>query len=69
MGFQNTQTQPGVGTPENDISGFSAAVADTTLSEALITLRKRRWVLITAVLLGLAYGIYKAETQPKMFDG
>jgi succinoglycan biosynthesis transport protein ExoP len=68
MGFQNTQTQPGVGTPENDISGFSAAVADTTLSEALITLRKRRWVLITAVLLGLAYGIYKAETQPKMFD-
>ena len=68
MAFQSTQTPPGVGAPESDISGFSAAVTDTTLSEALITLRKRRWVLITTVLLGLAYGIYKAETQPRMFE-
>lgn len=68
MGFQNTQTPPGVGAPENDISGFSAAVTDTTLSEALITLRKRRLVLIVAVLLGLVYGIYKAETQPRLFE-
>jgi capsular exopolysaccharide synthesis family protein len=38
------------------------------LSEALIVLRKRRWVLIIAVLLGLAYGVYKAESQPKLYD-
>lgn len=31
-------------------------------------LRKRKWVLIVAVLLGLAYGIYKAESQPKLFE-
>jgi polysaccharide biosynthesis transport protein len=67
MGSQNTQ-QPVVGVPETTQSGFSTTVTDTTLSEALIVLRKRRWVLIIAVLLGLAYGVYKAESQPKLYD-
>ena len=40
---------------------------DTTLSEALITLRKRRLVLLTCVLLGILYGIYRAYSQPKLF--
>jgi capsular exopolysaccharide synthesis family protein len=57
-----------VGTPEKNQTGFSMMVTDTTLSEALITLRKRRRVLIIAVLLGLAYGIYKAESQPQLFE-
>ena len=61
-------TQPPVGTPETNQSGFSTTVTDTTLSEALIVLRKRRWVLIIAVLLGLAYGVFKAESQPKLYD-
>jgi succinoglycan biosynthesis transport protein ExoP len=68
MGFQNTQTPPGEGAPEINQSAFSATATDSTLSEALITLRKRRWVVITGVLLGLAYGIYKAESQPKLFE-
>lgn len=38
------------------------------MSEALITLRKRRWVLVVAVLFGLAYGIFKAVSQPKFFE-
>ena len=67
MGSQNTQP-PLVGVPETNQSGFSTTVTDTTLSEALIVLRKRRWVLIIAVLLGLAYGVYKAESQPKVYD-
>jgi succinoglycan biosynthesis transport protein ExoP len=67
MGPQNTQP-PLVGVPETNQSGFSTTVADTTLSEALIVLRKRRWVLIIAVLLGLAYGVFKAESQPKLYD-
>ena len=67
MGPQNTQP-PLVGVPETNQSGFSTTVTDTTLSEALIVLRKRRWVLIIAVLLGLAYGVYKAESQPKVYD-
>ncbi len=40
---------------------------DTTLSEALITLRKRRLVLLTCVLLGIAFGIYRAYTQPRLY--
>jgi polysaccharide biosynthesis transport protein len=67
MGSQNTQPPP-VGVPETNQSGFSTTVTDTTLSEALIVLRKRRWVLIIAVLLGLAYGVFKAESQPKLYD-
>ena len=67
MGPENSK-QPGPDAPETSLTGFSTTVADTTLSEALITLRKRRWVVISAVLLGLVYGIYKAETQPKLFD-
>jgi polysaccharide biosynthesis transport protein len=67
MGFDKTQP-PFVGAPETSQSGFSTTVTDTTLSEALIVLRKRRWVLIIAVLLGLAYGVFQAESQPKLYD-
>jgi len=67
MGSQNTQP-PLVGVSESNQAGFSTTVTDTTLSEALIVLRKRKLVLIVAVLLGLVYGIYKAESQPKLFE-
>jgi succinoglycan biosynthesis transport protein ExoP len=40
---------------------------DTSLSDAVSTLRKRRWILILAAVLGAAYGSYKAFTQPKVF--
>jgi succinoglycan biosynthesis transport protein ExoP len=68
MGPQNAQTPPQASASENNPPAFNTAVTDTTLSEALITLRKRRVVLIVCVLLGLIYGIYKAETQPRMFE-
>jgi polysaccharide biosynthesis transport protein len=67
MGSQDTQQPFGSG-PETNPSGFNTTVTDTTLSEALIVLRKRRLILIIAVLLGLAYGVYKAETQPRLYD-
>jgi succinoglycan biosynthesis transport protein ExoP len=68
MASPNTQLPSDVDVPEKNRPGFSTTVADTTLSEAIVTLRNRRWVLIVAVLLGLAYGIYKAESQPKLFE-
>src|ERR1700744_2782717 len=68
MGFQNMQPSPGGDTPELNSSGFNAMATDTTLSEALLTLKKRRWIVMVAVLLGLAYGVYKAKTQPKLFE-
>jgi succinoglycan biosynthesis transport protein ExoP len=65
---QRVPITPDAGAPEANRAAFSTAVADTTLSEALITLRKRRWVLVAAVLLGLIYGVYKAVTQPKVYE-
>lgn len=59
---------PVVGGSEGFAAGLSNAVSDTSLSEALITLRKRRWVLIVAFLLGLIYGIYKAVSQPRLYE-
>ena len=67
MGFTNVQAPPPV-PPETNTSGFSTTATDTTLSEALITLRKRRWVLIIAVALGLAYGIFTAQFQEKLYE-
>ena len=49
--------RPGTG-PDN---------GDTSLSEAVATLRKRRWIWIVAAILGLMYGLYKAVTQPRLY--
>ncbi len=49
-------------------SEFSATSSDTSLSEVLILLRKRRWILIVALVLGLFYGLYKATSQPKLYE-
>jgi polysaccharide biosynthesis transport protein len=67
MGPEKTQP-PHMGVPETNQTGFSTTVTDTTLSEAFIVLRKRRWIVIICAVLGLAYGIYKAESQPKLYD-
>jgi polysaccharide biosynthesis transport protein len=67
MDSKSTQ-QSAVDVPEANSSRFNTTVTDTTLSEALIVLRKRRLVLIIAGLLGLAYGVYKAEMQPRLYD-
>ncbi|MEO6910815.1 MAG: Wzz/FepE/Etk N-terminal domain-containing protein [Edaphobacter sp.] len=62
------QSSPGGDTPEMNPPGFSTMTSDTTLSESIVTLRKRRWVVIVAALLGLLYGLYKASTQPKLYE-
>jgi len=53
--------------PRDPNAGFQVQVADTTLSEATIVLRKRRWVLIFGVLLGGIFGMYRAWTQPQLY--
>jgi capsular exopolysaccharide synthesis family protein len=57
-----------VGLPDMQRSGVGFEVGDSSLSEALATLRKRRWLLILAVVLGAGYGSYKAFTQPKLYE-
>ncbi len=68
MGFESSQTPPGMGSPELNQAGLSTAIADTTLSEALITLRKRRLVVIIGFILGLLYGLYQALNQPRIYE-
>ncbi|RXH56009.1 GumC family protein [Granulicella sibirica] len=59
---------PGTGTPHAPLGGLSTSGSETTLAEALTTLRKRKWVLILAVLIGFAYGYWKASSQPRLFE-
>ncbi len=60
-------TASGPGAPP--VGAFIApTTTDTTLSEALITLRKRRLLVIAAVILGTLFGLYKAVTQIKLFE-
>jgi capsular exopolysaccharide synthesis family protein len=48
------------------LSGTSST--DSTLSESIIVLKKRRIVLFAVVALAVAYGLYKAYTQPRIYD-
>lgn len=52
--------------PEAD-AGFSATSTESALSEALNVLRKRKWVLIAAAVLGILFGLYQATTQPIVY--
>ena len=42
--------------------------ADSTLSESLIVIKKRRLLLLVVIVLAVAYGLYRAYTQPRIFD-
>jgi capsular exopolysaccharide synthesis family protein len=42
--------------------------ADTTLSEALLTVRKRKYLIAIIALLGLIYGFYEGTTQPRLYE-
>jgi succinoglycan biosynthesis transport protein ExoP len=69
MGLQSAQTPPQTGGASDTTPlAFGTVATDTTLSETLITLRKRKRVLLAFVLAGLLYGIYAAETQPRIYE-
>lgn len=68
MGPQRAQTPPSAAVSETTPPAFSTAVTDTTLSETLITLRKRKRILMVFFLLGLIYGVYRAEMQPRIYE-
>jgi capsular exopolysaccharide synthesis family protein len=42
--------------------------SDATLSEALLTVRKRKYLIAGIALVGLIYGFYKGTTQPRVYD-
>jgi capsular exopolysaccharide synthesis family protein len=69
MGSQQTQFPLANGATEQPRPPVTGGeVGDTSLSEALTTLRKQRWVLVLAAVLGVSYGAYKAYTQPRLFE-
>ena len=45
----------------------SSNSADTTLSEAWVTIRKRRYLILAATLVGAAYGFYQGIVQPHVY--
>jgi len=68
MGPEKTQLPPSGGTFEPPRPGAGTDAGDTSLAEALATLRKRLWIIILAAILGISYGSYKAFTQPKVYS-
>ncbi len=50
-----------------DLASSDARV-DTTLSDSILTLRKRKWLILIAGALGFSYGYYKAATQPRLYQ-
>jgi len=67
MDPQKTSSTTPLGVSEQKPLGSGTDRGDTTLSAAVATLRKRRWIVILAATLGVFYGAYKAFTQPRLY--
>ena len=52
----------------NPTAGAGHNPADATLSEALLTVRKRKYLIAAITLLGIGYGFYKGTTQPRLYE-
>ncbi|HXS12210.1 MAG TPA: polysaccharide biosynthesis tyrosine autokinase [Acidobacteriaceae bacterium] len=52
----------------NPTAGAGHNPADATLSEALLTVRKRKYLIAVIAVLGVAYGFYKGTTQPRLYQ-
>lgn len=68
MAPQTTDNSSATGVSTAPTNTFAAPSSDASLSDALLTLRKRKWVLVLAALLGAGYGIYSAITQPRLYE-
>ena len=52
----------------NPTAGAGHNPADATLSEALLTVRKHKYLIAAIALLGIAYGFYKGTIQPRLYQ-
>lgn len=48
--------------------GAGSNPADSTLSEALLTVRKRKYLIAAIAVVGIIYGFYKGTTQPRLYE-
>lgn len=58
------------GAPDPTSVDFASTEQKTenTLSDSLLVLRKRKWLIIIAAVIGAAYGYYKAATQIRLYE-
>jgi succinoglycan biosynthesis transport protein ExoP len=49
-------------------AGTTPNATDATLSEAWVTIRARKKLIIAVASLGAIYGIYEGATQPRLYD-
>jgi succinoglycan biosynthesis transport protein ExoP len=68
MDPQRIASAPAAGAVAPVRDGSGQATTDTTLSDLLQIVRKRKWIIAAALLLGAIYGLYKGETQPRIYD-
>ncbi len=54
--------------PNPASAAASGAPGDNTLSEVLLTVRKRKLIILSIAALGLLYGYYKGTTQPRLYQ-
>ncbi len=67
-----THTAAGASSPAPERPVVQAAGSpdsdNITLSELLLTLRKRKWVVAAVIALGIAVAFYQAFTQPRLYE-
>ncbi len=68
MSSDNPTPTPGPAAFQGNSAGNAATQSDTTLSDAFLTIKKRRILIVLLTLLGILYGIYKALTQIKVYE-
>lgn len=49
-------------------AAVAGAPGDNTLSEVLLTVRKRKLIILSVAATGLLYGYYKGTTQPRLYQ-
>src|ERR1700712_3036928 len=68
MDPQRIAPSPVAGAAGPATEGSGQATTDTTLSDLLQIVRKRKWIIAAALLLGAFYGLYKGAIQPRIYD-
>ncbi len=68
MSSPNVESSSGAPDPNSVNLSSTDRKIDTTLSDSILVLRKRKWLLLIAAALGFLYGYYKASTQPRLYD-
>lgn len=68
--MSSPQFESSIGAPDPNSVDLASSdrKIDTTLSDSLLVIRKRKWLIGAVAAIGFAYGYYKASTQPRLFE-